>query len=101
MCIYAIAGYPELFVYGVLILFRKMSAWCLRKILFHSTFFPFHRPSTNAVLVPTTKTLTDSLTVSRFRSLNVSKESHESENDIRRNVLTYHISWLIAVTLFL
>jgi hypothetical protein len=78
-----------------------MSAWCLRKILFHSPFFPIHRASTNVVLVPTTKTLTDSLTVSRSRSLNVSKESHETENDIRPTVLTYHITWLIAVTLFL
>ena len=58
-CIYATAGYPELFLYGVLILSRKMSAWCLSQMLFHSPFIPFHLPSTNVVLVTTTNNLTD------------------------------------------
>jgi len=60
-CIYATAVYPKLILCCVLILSRKMSAWCLREILFHSPFFPFHRPSTNVLLVPATKNLTDSL----------------------------------------
>jgi hypothetical protein len=61
-CIYATASYPELLLNGVLILSGKKSACCLREILFHSPFFPFHRPSTTAVLVTATKNLTDGLT---------------------------------------
>jgi hypothetical protein len=65
-----------------------MSALCLREILFRSPFFPFHRPSTNVVLVPTTKNLTDSLTVIRSRSFNAAKESRETEHDFRPTALT-------------
>ena len=97
MCIYATAGYHELFLFGVLILSRKMSAWCLLEILFHSYFFPFHRPSTNVVLVTATKKLTDSLTVIRSRSFHAAKESHETEHDFRLTVLTEHITYLIPV----
>jgi len=100
-CIYATAGYPELFLYGVLILSRKMSASCLLEILFHSPFIPFHLPSTNVVLVTTTNNLTDSLTVIRYRSLNAAKASHETEHDFRPNVLTEHITWLIPVAFIL
>jgi hypothetical protein len=28
-------------LYGFLVLSRKMSALCLREVLFHSSFFPF------------------------------------------------------------
>jgi hypothetical protein len=78
-----------------------MSASCLFEILFHSPFFPFHRPSSNVLLVPAAKNLTDSLTVIRSRSLNAAKESPEPEHDFRPTVLTEHITWLISITLFL
>jgi len=68
MCIYTAAGYPELFVYGILILYRKTSASWLLEILFHSPFIPFSLPPTNVVLVTTTNNLTDSLTVITYRS---------------------------------
>jgi hypothetical protein len=68
MCIYTAAGYPELFVYGVLILSRKISAWRLLEILFHSSFIPFHLPPTNVVLVTTTNKLTDSLYLNIYRT---------------------------------
>jgi hypothetical protein len=68
MCIYTAAGYPELFVYGVLILSRKTSASCFLEILFHSPFIPFHFPPTNFVLVTATNNPTDSLTVITYRS---------------------------------
>jgi len=100
-CIYTTAGYPELFLYGVLILSRNISAWCLLEILFHSPFFPFHLPFTNVVPVTATNRLTDSLTGIRYRSLNAGKESHETEHEFRLTVLTEQITWLIAVPLFL
>jgi len=100
-CIYATAGYPELFLYGVLILSRKMSAWCLSQMLFHSPFIPFHLPSTNVVLVTTTDNLTDSLTVIRSRRFKAAKDSHETEHDFRPNVLTEHNTYVIPVALFL
>jgi hypothetical protein len=65
-----------------------MSVWCFREILFHSPFFPFHRPSTNVVLVPATKNLTDSLSVIRSQNFNATKESHETEHEFRPTVLT-------------
>jgi len=68
MSIYTAAGYPELFVYGILILSRKTSASRLLEILFHSHFIPFHLPPTNVVLVTTTNNPTDSLTVITYRS---------------------------------
>ena len=68
MCIYTAAGYPELFVCGVLILSRKTSASCLLEILFHSPFIPFHLPPTNVVLVTTTNKLTVSLYLNRYRT---------------------------------
>jgi hypothetical protein len=88
-CIYATAGYPESFLYGVLILSMKMSAWCLSEILFHSYFFPFHCSSTNVVLVTATKNLTDSLTVIRSQTFNAAKESHETEPDFRPKVALF------------
>ena len=77
-----------IFLCGVLILSRKILAWCLQEILFHSPFFPIHRPSTNFVLVPATKKLTDSLTVIRYRKLKAAKENHEIENDFQPTLLT-------------
>ena len=101
MCIYTTVGYPELFVYGVLILSRKISAWHLLEILFHSPSIPFHLPPTNVVLVTATNKLTDSLTVVRYRSLNAAKESHEIEHYFRPTILTKHITRLIPVALIL
>ena len=101
MCIYTTAGYTELFLYGVLILSRNMSALCLLEILFHSPFFLFHRPYSNVVFVTATNKLTVSLTVIRYRSLNAAEESHETEHDFRLTVSADHITWLIPVALFL
>ena len=86
--IYATAVYPELILFCFLILSRKISACYLREILFHSPFFPFHLPSTNVVLVPTTKTLTYSLTVIRSRRIKAVMKSHENEHDFRPTVST-------------
>ena len=87
-CIYVTAVYPELILFCVLSLSRKISAWYLRGILVHSPFFPFHRSSTNVLLVPATMDLRDSLRVIKSRSFNVAKENHETEHDFRPNVLT-------------
>ena len=100
MCIYTAAGYPELFLYGILILSRKTSASCLLEILFHSPSIPFRLPPTNVVLVTTTNNLTDSLTGVRYRRFKVA-ENHETEHDFRITVLTEHITWLIPVALHL
>jgi hypothetical protein len=99
MYIYAAAGYFELFLSGVLILSRKMAAWCLLEILFHSYLFPFHRPFTNVVLVTATKKLTDILTDIRSQRFHAAKKSHTTEHDFRPTVLTEHIMWLIPVAL--